>query len=69
MDEALSRLKLYLLSGEVALMNQALPQADSLFKTGILYIYTDNNDLKKIAIKLIQEVPPKIGNYKLFIYY
>jgi len=45
MDDVLGRLNLYLLSGGVALKNQSLPQADSLFKA---------------AIKLIQEVPSKI---------
>jgi hypothetical protein len=47
MEDAISRLKLYILSGEVALMNQTLPQADSMFKS---------------AIKLVQEVPTRAGN-------
>mmetsp|Transcript_29295 Transcript_29295/g.41243 ORF Transcript_29295/g.41243 Transcript_29295/m.41243 type:complete len:982 (+) Transcript_29295:64-3009(+) len=45
MDDALSRLRLFFLTGQVCLMNQALPQADAMFKS---------------AIKLIQEVPAKI---------
>jgi hypothetical protein len=43
MDDPFDRLYLYLLAGHVALMNQALSQAESLFKA---------------AITLIQEVPP-----------
>jgi len=45
MEDVFGRLNLYLLAGEVALMNQALPQADSLFKA---------------AVMLLQDVPPKI---------
>lgn len=41
-------MNLYLLSGEVALANQALSQADTLFKS---------------AIKLVQEVPAKVGKF------
>jgi len=47
MEDPLIRLNLYLLSGQVALLNQALPQADSLFKA---------------AIKLVQEVPARIDS-------
>jgi len=45
MEDVLQQLNLYLLAGTVALQNQALPQADGLFRS---------------AIKLIQEVPPRI---------
>jgi hypothetical protein len=44
MDDVFGQLHLYLLSGIVALANQSLPQADSLFKA---------------AITLLQEVPPQ----------
>eukprot|EP00002_Diphylleia_rotans_P012179 TRINITY_DN2382_c0_g1_i2.p1 TRINITY_DN2382_c0_g1~~TRINITY_DN2382_c0_g1_i2.p1 ORF type:complete len:995 (-),score=236.10 TRINITY_DN2382_c0_g1_i2:586-3570(-) len=44
-DNIFMRLKLYLLVGQVAMMNQSLPQADAMFKT---------------AINLIAEVPPTI---------
>eukprot|EP01090_Pellita_catalonica_P021810 TRINITY_DN8265_c0_g1_i1.p1 TRINITY_DN8265_c0_g1~~TRINITY_DN8265_c0_g1_i1.p1 ORF type:complete len:820 (-),score=152.51 TRINITY_DN8265_c0_g1_i1:35-2494(-) len=43
MDDIFSRLYLYVLAGQVALINQSLPQADSLFKA---------------AITLLQDVPP-----------
>jgi len=42
MEDVVGRLYLYLLAGQVALQNQALPQADSLFRS---------------AITLIQDVP------------
>eukprot|EP01117_Protostelium_nocturnum_P011747 TRINITY_DN4283_c0_g1_i5.p1 TRINITY_DN4283_c0_g1~~TRINITY_DN4283_c0_g1_i5.p1 ORF type:complete len:665 (+),score=249.48 TRINITY_DN4283_c0_g1_i5:119-2113(+) len=45
MEDAMIRLKLYILCGHVALANQSLPQADALFKS---------------AVKLIQEVPPRV---------
>jgi hypothetical protein len=45
MEDYQQRLNLYLLASEVALMNQAVGQADSLFKS---------------AIKLLQEVPPRL---------
>ncbi|KAL6057485.1 Trafficking protein particle complex subunit 6B [Balamuthia mandrillaris] len=45
MDDVFARLHLYLLAAQVAFMNQALPQADSLLKA---------------AITLIQEVPSSI---------
>ena len=51
MEDVFSRLQLYLLSGQVSLMNQAVSQADSLFKS---------------AIKLIQEVPARIGTLIYF---
>jgi hypothetical protein len=46
MDSYQDRLQLYLISGNASLLNQSMSQADSLFKA---------------AIKLIQEVPTKIG--------
>jgi len=45
MEDYFGRLNLYLISAQTALMNNALPQAESLFKA---------------AIKLIQEVPNKL---------
>ena len=45
MEEVFPRLQLYLLSSEVALLNQAVSQADSLLKA---------------AIKLVQEVPNRL---------
>ncbi|PRP82774.1 hypothetical protein PROFUN_09859 [Planoprotostelium fungivorum] len=45
MEDALVRLKLYIFSGQIALLNQSLPQVDALFKSAII---------------LIQEVPTRI---------
>ncbi|XP_066026887.1 VPS35 endosomal protein-sorting factor-like [Pocillopora verrucosa] len=45
-DDVFSRLKLYLLSGQVAMANQALSQADAFFRA---------------AISLVAEVPRTIG--------
>ena len=48
MEDVFSRLYLYVLSGQVAAVNQSIAQADSLFKA---------------AITLIQEVPVVTGNF------
>lgn len=49
MDDPFARLHLYVMCGQVALLNQSLPQAESLFKA---------------AITLIQEVPVQVENKK-----
>jgi len=45
MEDHIGRLRLYILAGSVAMQNQAVSQADGLFKS---------------AIKHVQEVPPRI---------
>jgi hypothetical protein len=52
MEDVFGRLNLYRLSAGIALRNGALPQADNLLKA---------------AIKLIQEVPNRVGKAFLFV--
>ena len=52
MDKVFPRLYLYLLSGQAALVNQCIPQAEALFEA---------------AINLVAEVPEYEGIFSIFL--